>query len=405
MNKKQNHFVLQIFIALIGGALLGLYYKPAVPYISWMGDIFIRALKMIILPLILSSIISGVANIGRAEDLGRLGLKTLSYYLMTSLLAILTGLFAINISKAGVGADLGLSRKVEGLDAATGSFGSTIMGIIPENIFSALSSGNMLPVIFFAIVFGFFVNQAPGKSAHFLTDFFQSVFEVMMKITMFIIRFTPLGVFAIIAKVMAEQQNLGSLVESMGLYMLTVIAALFFHAFVTLPLITRFIGKSKPFRHMANMRPALLTAFSTASSSATLPLTMNSIEERSGVSNKVTSFTLPLGATINMDGTALYECVAAIFIAQAYGVDLSFTEQALVVVTALLASIGAAGIPMAGLVMIAVILSAVGLPLEGIGLILAVDRILDMLRTATNVWSDSCGAVIIARSEGEKLKV
>ncbi len=402
---KKNSFILQILLALFLGALVGIYFKEGIPYVAWMGTLFIRALKMVILPLILSSIISGVANIGKPEDLGRLGLKTMAYYLVTSLFAILTGLFMVNIMKPGIGADLGLSQKVEGLDVATKSFGDTLINIIPENIFQVLSTGNMLPVIFFAIVFGFFVNQTSSKSSKILGDFFQAVFDVMMKITLFIIRFTPLGIFGIIAKVMSEQDDLLSLVSRMGLYMLTVVLALSIHAFITLPVLVRFIGKSKPYKHLMNMRPALITAFSTASSSATLPLTMTTVEEKSGVSNKITSFTLPLGATINMDGTALYECVAAMFIAQAYGIDLSIGQQILIVLTALLASIGAAGIPMAGLVMIAVILSAVGLPLEGIGLILAVDQLLDMLRTATNVWSDSCGAVIIARTEGEELNV
>jgi Na+/H+-dicarboxylate symporter len=181
--------------------------------------------------------------------------------------------------------------------------------------------------------------------------------------------------------------------------------ALVIHAFITLPLVTRFIGKAKPWKHFNNMKTPLLTAFSTSSSNATLPLTIQAVEDNSGVSNKISSFTLPLGATINMDGTALYECVAVMFIAQAYGVELSFMQQVVVVITALLASIGAAGIPMAGLVMITIILTVVGLPLEGVGLILAVDRILDMFRTATNVWSDSCGAVVIAKSEGEELNV
>ena len=263
----------------------------------------------------------------------------------------------------------------------------------------------MLPVIFFSVLFGFFITRVTKPAAGFLTNFFNSVFEVMMKITMFIILFTPLGIFGIVSKVVADQDNLIQLVSRMGLYMGTVLLGLIFHSLVILPLLVKFFGKSKPYRHFSNMSTPLLTAFSTSSSGATLPLTMTAVEENSGVSNKISSFTLPLGATINMDGTALYECVAALFIAQAYGIDLSIGQQVIVVITALLASIGAAGIPMAGLVMITVILTAVNLPLEGVGLILAVDRILDMFRTATNVWSDSCGAVIIARSEGEDLKV
>jgi proton glutamate symport protein len=227
----------------------------------------------------------------------------------------------------------------------------------------------------------------------------------MMKITLFVIKFTPLGVFGIVAKQISTSPDLVQLAIGLGKFMITVIIALVVHAFITLPVISKFIGKVNPVKHFKNMTTPLLTAFSTSSSNATLPLTMEAVEHNSGVSNKITSFTLPLGATINMDGTALYECVAAMFIAQAYGVDLSIFQQFIVVITALLTSIGAAGIPMASLVMITVILTQVGLPLEGVGLILAVDRPLDMLRTATNVWSDSCGAVIVAKSEGEILNV
>lgn len=403
MKKIQLHW--QILFALIIGILFGFYFPDQVIYISWMGDIFIRALKMVIVPLILSSIISGVANIGTAESLGRLGLKTIAYYISTSTIAILTGLFFVNLIKPGVGADLGFSQVVEGLDITRDSFGMTMLKIIPTNIFEAFANGRMLSIIFFSVLFGYFITKSAATSRENLTNFFNAVFEVMMKITMFVIRFTPFGVFGIVALQISKSPDILALSQRLGLYMLVVLLALGVHAFFTLPVLTQLIGKANPIKHFKAMSTPLLTAFSTSSSSATLPLTMTAVEENAGVSNKISSFTLPLGATINMDGTALYECVAAIFIAQAYGVDLSFFEQFLVVITALLASIGAAGIPMAGLVMITVILSAVGLPLEGVGLILAVDRIIDMFRTATNVWSDSCGAVIIAKSEGETLKV
>jgi Na+/H+-dicarboxylate symporter len=269
-----------------------------------------------------------------------------------------------------------------------------------------MAKGEILPVIFFAILFGYFITRVTSEYKDSLSNFFNAVFEVMMKITLFIIKFTPLGIFGIVsAEVARNSEQLGQIAGSLAIYSLCVIAGLLLHALISLPLLVRIIGKARPFTHLQNMATPLLTAFSTSSSSATLPLTMEALEYNSGVSNKISSFTLPLGATINMDGTALYECVAAMFIAQAYGVELSFIQQMLVVVTALLASIGAAGIPMAGLVMITVVLTAVGLPLEGIGLILAVDRILDMIRTTVNVWSDSCGAVIIARSENEVTSV
>lgn len=404
MKKIQLHW--QILIALILGALFALLFTDYVEYLSWMGDLFLRALRMVIIPLILSSIISGVTNIGEAKNLGRLGLKTMLYYLTTSLFAIVTGLFFVNLIKPGVGADLGFNQNVEGLSAAKDSFGDTLLNIIPTNLFDSLSNGQMLPIIFFSIIFGFFITRADEKSKIFLTDFFNSVFEVMMKLTMFIIKITPLGIFGIVAATVADNiDSLGEVIGRLGTYMFVVIAALAIHAIFTLPMLLKFIGKVNPIKHFKALRTPLLTAFSTSSSSATLPLTMEAVEHNSGVSNKVTSFTLPLGATINMDGTALYECVAAMFIAQAYGVALGPIEQVIVVLTALLASIGAAGIPMAGLVMISIILTAVGLPLEGVGLILAVDRILDMCRTMVNVWSDSCGAAIIAKSEGETLNV
>lgn len=403
MKKIQLHW--QILIALILGIIYGLTLSDYVQYVSWMGELFLRALKMVIVPLILSSIISGVTNIGNAGSLGRLGLKTMGYYVTTSLLAIVTGLFFVNIIQPGVGADLGFSKTVEGLDSARDSFGDTLLHIIPTNIFTAFTEGQMLSIIFFALLFGFFITRVEDKYKVMLTDFFNAAFEVMMKITMFIIKFTPLGIFGIVAQQVAETSDLLDVAGRMGLYMLAVLAGLAIHAGVTLPALLKFVGKVNPIKHVRAMTTPLLTAFSTSSSNATLPLTMEAVEHNSGVSNKVTSFTLPLGATINMDGTALYECVAAMFIAQAYGVELGFLQQAIVVMTALLASIGAAGIPMAGLVMMTVILSAVGLPLEGVGLILAVDRILDMCRTTINVWSDSCGAAIIANSEGEQLKV
>ncbi|MCD4735690.1 MAG: dicarboxylate/amino acid:cation symporter [Bacteroidales bacterium] len=381
------------------------YKNRPVLTISWMGDIFLRALKMIIIPLILSSLISGITNIGSTTNLGRLGFKTLSYYIMTSFFAIMTGLILVNIIKPGVGADLNLSQMVEGLEEKQRSFYEILIEIIPENIFRAFAENDMLSIIFFAIIFGFFITRVNQKYGTMLSNAFSAIFEVMMKITLFVIKLTPFGIFGIVAKTVADQDDLFSLMSSMGLYMGTVIFALAIHFLITLPIITKTIGKANPFKHLRNMATPLFTAFSTSSSGATLPLTINAVEKNSGVSNKISSFTLPLGATINMDGTALYECVAAMFIAQAYGVDLSLLDQFIIVITALLASIGAAAIPMAGLVMITVILTAVNLPLEGVGLILAVDRILDMFRTATNVWSDSCGAVIIAKSEKEKLLV
>ena len=394
-----------ILIAFALSVLYGLFFSEHVHLVAWMGDIFIKALKMIIIPLIFTSIISGIANVGSGDNLGRLGFKTIAYYLSTSTAALFTGLVIVNIFKPGVGADLGFANQVEGLGVAKESFGSTLMNIVPDNLFVAMVENQMLSIIFFAILMGFFITKTKEKSQKILLGFFDSLFELIMKITLFVIRFTPYGIFGIVAKQIAENNDLGELFSRLGLFMLVVILALFIHAFIVLPIVLKTIGRVSPIKHFNAMRTPLITAFSTSSSNATLPLTMNAVKKNSGVSTKISSFTLPLGATVNMDGTALYELVAAMFIAQAYGIELTFTEQIIGVLTGLLASIGAAGIPMAGLVMISVVLSAMGLPLEGVGLILAVDRLLDMFRTTVNVWSDSCGAVIIAKSEGEKLNL
>jgi len=255
----------------------------------------------------------------------------------------------------------------------------------------------------------FFIPRVSEKYSMPLISFFNSIFEVMMKLTSFIIKFAPIGILGIVTGIVADQASdkakLISMLEHLGVYMLTVLSGLAIHMFITLPLLLKILGRVRPFLHFKALSLPLITAFSTSSSSATLPLTIEAVENNVGVSNKISSLVLPLGATINMDGTALYECVAAMFIAQAYGIELSFIQQMIVVVTALLASIGAAGIPMAGLVMMSIVLTSVGLPLEGVGLILAIDRPLDMCRTTVNVFSDTCGAAIIAKTEGEILKV
>ena len=400
----------QILIALILGVLIARlsiwlgFENIVINQVSIIGDIFLRALRMIIVPLIISSIISGITGIGGAEHFGRMSAKTFSYYISTSLIAILTGLFLVNLIQPGVGAELTLQATPEGIEGNLSKLTETLINIIPTNPLAAMVNGDILPTIFFSLLFGFFITKTPDPYKEKLTSLFQGFFEVMIKLTHFIILFAPIGIFAIIAKIIAQTGM--EIFIPLASYMVTVILALAIHATITLPVLLFFVAGISPIAHFKAMSAALLTAFSTSSSSATLPLTMSSVEENAGASNKVSSFVLPLGATINMDGTALYECVAAMFIAQVYGIDLSFGQQFIIVFTALLASIGAAGIPMAGFVMMAIILNAVGLPMEGLGLILPVDRILDMMRTSVNVWSDSCGTVIIARTEGEtNLKV
>jgi len=391
-----------IFISIVLGILAGwIIGEPVKVVADPLGIIFLRLLKMIIVPLILSSITSGVLGVGDSKNLGRLGGKTILYYMLTSTLAILTGLILVNLVAPGVGSSLDLQGTPNIQSADASQVWGIILRMIPENPFRAMVDADMLGVIFFSILFGVFITRLPEKGRRLFTDFFEAFFEVMMKMTHFIILFAPVGIFGLIASIVASTgfSAFGPLLK----FFFVVIAALLIHALITLPLLIKYVGRvPKPYRHLAVMTEALLTAFSTASSNATLPLTMKCVEEKAGVSNKTTSFVLPLGATINMDGTALYECVVAIFIAQAYGIQLGFFQQFVIVFTALVTSIGVAGVPMASLVAIAIILRTVGLPLEGIGLIMVTDRILDMLRTTVNVWSDSSGAVIIARSEGEE---
>ena len=280
-----------------------------------------------------------------------------------------------------------------------------IRDIVPPNFFAALTdNSSMLQLIFCALLFGIFLARAPEPHRGRVMGFFESLLEVIMRLADGVLRLIPYGVFALLVKVVADTGF--GVFRPLLLYMATVALALLVHAAVTLPLLVRLVGRMSPLRWARAMAPALVTAFSTSSSSMTLPVTLETVERRGRVSNKITSFTLPLGATINMDGTALYECIGVIFLAQVYaGLDHHYTltlgDQVLVVVMALTAIIGAAGIPSSGLVMMLTILSALQLPLEGAALLLAVDRPLDMLRTAVNVWSDSCGAAVIARSEGE----
>lgn len=369
-----------------------------------LATIFLSLLKMLIVPLVLSSIVCGVAGVGTMKDLRRLGGKTFLYYISTSLLAICVGQVLVNLIRPGEGAELGLSPAMAA-GTQEENFIEIFVRMVPSNIFEALTdNGAMLKIIFFALLLGVFITKAGAPHSERMREFFESFFAVMMKMAEGVLALLPYGVFALLVKVVARTGF--AVFEPLLLYMGTVAAALLIHACVTLPALLKFVGGISPRRWMKAMSPALMTAFSTSSSSMTLPVTLRSVEERGKVSNKVTSFTLPLGATINMDGTALYECIGVIFLAQYYGSlpggeMLTFTQQGFIVVMALMASIGAAGIPSAGLVMMLTILSALGLPLEGAALLLAVDRPLDMMRTVVNVWSDSCGAAIIARSEGE----
>ena len=404
--------VLAVLVGSVTGPGTSIFGISFLAVYSFLGTMFMSALKMLIVPLIMSSIITGVAGIGDGNDMGRLGGKTLLYYLTTSLFAILVGLLAVNLTAPGI-VDGQPAREIIVLsDADTTAITERVQGkgagdvveifirMIPPNIVAAAAEGRMLGLIFFSLLFGYFMTKIEAGPGQALRDFWQGVFAVMMKITDWVMLFAPVGVFALVAKVVATTGY--AVFQPLLVFFLTVLGALAVHMLITLPLLLRLVARVRPLRHFQAMSPALLTAFSTASSSATLPVTMDCVERRAGVSNRTSSFVLPLGATVNMDGTALYECVAAMFIAQAYGITLDFATQFTVVLVALLTSIGVAGIPAASLVAITIILSAIGLPVEAVGLILAVDRVLDMCRTSVNVFSDSCGAVLIGRLEGEQ---
>jgi len=404
----------QVLIAMVFGCILGMTFKNTdssfttslYGLVVLFGDIFIRLLKMVMVPLIFSSIIMGVSSIGTGRKIGRIGFKTLLYYLFTSLMAIITGLFLSNSLKPGIGANIIVNSGFDPSKIQTpGSSLEILTRMIPTNPFKALASGDMLGIIFFAIFFGLALNMIDSKKSQTLKNLIGSFYSVIMKITQIIISCAPIGILGLMTKTV-HTSGLDIFVN-LAKYMLTIVLGLSIHLLITLPLIIFVFMRINPFIHFKAMASAMLTAFSTSSSSATLPVTMKCVRENVKVSNEVSSFVLPMGATVNMDGTALYECAGVLFISQVLGVAMGLEQQFIIVLTALLASIGAAGIPSAGLVMIFIVTSAVGLtdPQVGVivGAMLAIDRPLDMLRTMINVTSDSVGAAVIAKTEGEKL--
>lgn len=413
--KLHWQILIALGLAVLAGSLAGteggLFGVSFQAVFGFVGALFLNALKMLIVPLVVSSIIVGVAGIGSGGAFGRLGLKTLLYYLTTTLFAVLVGLTMVDLLAPGIVDGhparhlLGMTGNLADIAARVEGRGSAdlvglFLRMVPPNVVAAAAHGQMLGLIFFSLLFGFFITKVEEPYAESQYNFWQGALQVMMKITYWVMRFAPIGVFGLVAKVVAETGY--SAFVPLGWFFVCVLLGLATHFFVVLPLLLLLVGRVNPLEHYRAMAPALLTAFSTSSSAATLPLTMDCVHKNAGVSTRTASFVLPLGATVNMDGTALYECVAAMFLAQAYGIDLGFAQQFTIVLMALVTSIGVAAIPSASLVAIAIILGAVGLPVEAIGLILAVDRILDMCRTAVNVFSDSCGAVIIARRTGER---
>ena len=403
----------QIIICMILGTFTGLYFNNfgngsfLYTFIILLGDIFIRLLKMVIVPLIFTSIVMGISSIKNRTKMGRLGIKTFLYYISTSLIAILIGLFLANTIQPGIGATN--IESIQAFDTSKLTSSTSILDIlkrmIPVNPIKAFANGDMLGTIFFALFFGITLGSINAKSSSSILNFIDSLYKVIMKMTQVVIMLAPIGVFGLITKAIS---NMGlSIFKELGLYALTIASGLTIHLFIVLPLILFLFVRVNPIVHFRAIASAMVTAFSTSSSSATLPVTMDCVKDKVKASNEVTSFVLPMGATINMDGTALYECAGVLFIAQALGIPLDASQQFIVVITALLASIGAAGIPSAGLVMLFIVTDAVGLQSDAVaiwvGSMLAIDRPLDMFRTMVNISSDSVGVAVIAKSEGEKL--
>lgn len=374
------------------------------------GQIFIRLLRMIIVPLVFASIFMSIVQLGDLRELKRIGLSTLTYYIATTALAVLVGMILVNWIHPGMGMNAETLEKIRATASIPDKVAAqgvgeknsliiiveTIIHMIPTNPIAAMAKGDILQVIFFS-VFLAVIASLLGKKAQPLIQLVDIIDQMMQKLIWVIMKIAPVCIFFLVTVLIMD---LGwSAIEALLKYALTVLLGLLFHACVTLPLLVLLLGRYNPIRLFRSVIPAILTAWSTASSIATLPITMNCMENRAGVDRKIGTFILPLGATINMDGTALYESVAVIFIAELLGIPLTLGMQFVIFLTATLAAIGAAAIPGAGLVTMGIVLTAVGLPLEGIGLILAIDRILDQFRTAVNVWGDSTATLVIGRME------
>ncbi|MCL1037708.1 dicarboxylate/amino acid:cation symporter [Shewanella submarina] len=398
----------KILIGMGAGILLGLILRNLFPgsefvqdYITEgvlhiVGTIFIASLKMLVVPLVFVSLVCGTCSLSEPSKLGRLGGKTLAFYLFTTAIALTVAILtavAIHPGSASLA-----SQSMEYVAKEAPSLANVLINIVPSNPVKAMTEGNMLQIILFAVIFGFAIAHI-GERGKRVAALFEDLNEVIMRVVTLVMQLAPYGVFALMGKLALSlgTETFGSVVK----YFFVVLGVLLLHGFVVYPVLLKLFSGLSPFTFIRKMRDVQLFAFSTASSNATLPVTIETAEHRLGADNKVASFTLPLGATINMDGTAIMQGVATVFIAQVYGIDLSITDYVTVVVTATLASIGTAGVPGVGLIMLAMVLNQVGLPVEGIALIIGVDRLLDMVRTAVNVTGDTVATLVIAKSEGE----
>jgi proton glutamate symport protein len=414
----------KILIGLVLGVLAGMaanllqidWLATALVHLEPLGTLFIRLITMIVIPLVVASLLIGTASLGDLRKLGRIGSKTVGFYLCTTAVAVTIGLVLSNLLRPGSRIDESTRDSLAGafegeaagrMELAAESPGvlEILINLVPTNVVGAAAQGELLPLIFFTIIFGAALSVIPSERREPVLDFFRGVNDTVMVLIRWVMRLAPYAVFALIAGVVAEFGM--DLLRSLLFYVLAVAAGLLLHATITYGAVLRFLVRLNPIQFFRRVAEAPLVAFSTSSSSATLPITMQTAERKVGVSKEVSSFVLPLGATVNMDGTALYQAVAVMFIAQIYGIPMGLTEQLIIVLTATLASIGAAGVPSAGIIILILVLQSVGLGPQaqaGIALILGVDRILDMLRTAVNVTGDLTAASFVARSEGERLE-
>ena len=405
--KNKNILLYLTVIGIFFGGLCGWMFGKTMLSVSWLGELFLDALKMLVIPLIISSMIVGIAGLGDIRKVGKIGTITLVYYTMTTAISVAIGLIVVNLIQPGVGMDnsgLTIPERVAAKEAT--GLTDVLKSFISPNLIQSMANMDILPLIIFSLIFGGILTTLGDKGKQVI-NFFDGVNLAIMKMVHLIMYFAPVGIFGLIASKLGAAGG-GDLflleLEKIGKYVLTVLSGLLIHGIVILPVLLYFLAGRNPLVYFKNVVEALMTAFSTASSSATLPVTIECAEKKNSVSRKAALFVLPLGATVNMDGTAMYEAVAAIFIAQMFGVELGFAGQMIIFLTATLAAIGAAGIPEAGLVTMVMVLQSVGLPLEGIGMLLAIDWFLDRCRTTINVWGDSIGAAVIDSLEQKFLE-
>jgi len=397
----------RILIGMAVGAIIGLLINQFAADVQWIenyitngilhviGKIFIASLQMLVVPLVLVSLICGVSSLQDSSKLGRMGLKTVALYLLTTAIAVSLALIAAYLVGPGVGANF---PTAEFTAKEAPPLIDTIINLVPKNPISAMAEGKMLQIIVFAVLFGLAITQA-GKKGQIVAEFFQNMNEVIMKMVTIIMAIAPYGVFALIARLMATI-GIDSILP-LAKYFFLLVAVLIIHGAFTYTLLLKYVAKLNPIIFLKKMRAVQLFAFSTASSGATIPVSMETVTKRLGVKNSIASFTVPLGATINMDGTAIMQGIATVFISQVYQIDLSFVQYITIILTAVLASIGTAAVPGVGLITLTMVLQQVGLPIEGIALIIGVDRILDMVRTSVNVTGDATVSCIVAKGEGD----